>query len=296
MKGVNNRGQCGTGNLSNNIWIPEPVRGLSMTSLPIGGGDNISDEIASEQDQPIRKVALGFQHGYALSDMGQIYSWGKAQRGQLGRVVDSDQDPWARPIKIDGGNHRVVDISAGFHHGAAKTEDNKVYIWGKNMSRNAFDDSNGVDDGEPISIGDADLRDARTPEEILGLPTNDDNTAMKVEKISCGSHHTAILMEDGSIFAVGIASDEGVPIFDPVELIPSGVLELPIRHFEAHHDRTSVVDNKGMVYQVHLWKDKTLQDYAYFTPSYLNYFLDQGKSIKSIHRGWRHTIIVTDDK
>lgn len=288
--GVNNRGQCGTGTLSNNVWIPEPVRGLSTTSLPIGGGDIVSDKIASEQDQPIVQVALGFQHGYALSKEGQVFSWGKASRGQLGRVVDSDQDPWARPIKIDGNDHRVVEIGAGFHHGALKTEDNKVFIWGKNMSHSYLGSE---DDQESLSIGTADLRDARIPEQILGLPTANGNEAMKIQKISCGSHHTAMLMDDGSVFAVGIASDEAVAILDPVELIPHGVLELPIRHFEAHHDRTSVVDNKGMVHQVHLWNDKTLQDYAYFTPSYVDALLDQGQMIESIHRGWRHTIVVT---
>lgn len=287
--GVNNRGQCGTGTVSNNIWIPEPVRGLSLTSLPIGGGDKTSDKIASEQDQPIVQVALGFQHGYALSKEGQVYSWGKASRGQLGRVVDADQDPWARPIKIDGDNRKVVEIGAGFHHGALKTEDNKVFIWGKNMSRN-FDNSSAHDGAFRTS----DVLDAQKPEQILGLPTTDDNKAMKIQRISCGSHHTAILMDDGSVFAVGIASDEAIPILDPVELIPSRVLDLPIRHFEAHHDRTSVVDSKGMVYQVHLWNDETLQDYAYFTPSYVHTLLDQGQTIQSIHRGWRHTIIVTE--
>lgn len=291
--GVNNRGQCGTGTTSNNIWIPEPVRGLSMTSLPIGGGDKIGDKIASEQDQPIVQVTLGFQQGYALSKEGQVYSWGKASRGQLGRVVDSDQDPWARPIKINSENHRVVEIGAGFHHGALRTEDDKVFIWGKNMSRGP-NHSSGVDDNkDPISIGTADLLDAREPEQILGLPSTSGSEALKVQRISCGSHHTSILMDDGSVFAVGIASDKAIPILDPVELIPSGVLDLPIRHFEAHYDRTSVIDNKGMVYQAHLWNDKTLQDYAYFNPSFVDSLLDEGHIIQSIHRGWRHTIIVT---
>jgi len=297
--GVNNRGQCGTGTITNNIWTPQPVRGLSVTSVKIGGGDKISDDIASAQDQPIVQVCLGFQHGYALSKEGQVYSWGKASRGQLGRVVDSDQDPWARPIKIDNDTQRVVQIGAGFHHGALLTEDNNVFIWGKNMNRNSNEkDSIGDDDDDDEqqqSKETSDIIDERKPQQVLGLPKTIDNKSMKVESISCGSHHTAMLMEDGSIFGVGIASDEPIPLLDPVELIPSGVLDLPIRHFEAHHDRTSVIDNKGMVYQVHLWNDATLRDYAYFTPSYVDTLLDQGQTVQSIHRGWRHTIIVTQN-
>eukprot|EP00536_Pseudo-nitzschia_multiseries_P011802 jgi/Psemu1/207003/e_gw1.422.34.1 len=309
--GVNNRGQCGTGTISNNVWTPQPVRGLSSTSLPIGGGgDKRSDDAAAEQDQPVVRVCLGFQHGYALSREGRVYSWGKASRGQLGRVVDADQDPWARPIEFDP-KERVVQIGAGFHHGALLTRDNKVYTWGKNTSRTNGDDDddetepntkggndNDNDDGngngndeEQTTAGTGTAHDARKPQRVLGLPRD-----TRVERISCGSHHTAVLMEDGSIHAVGIASDEPVPLLDPVELVPPGVLDLPVRQFEAHYDRTTVIDRKGAVYQVHLWNDETLREYAYFTPSYVDYLLDRGESIRSIHRGWRHTLIVTDNK
>jgi len=289
--GVNNRGQCGNGSTSNNVWTPESVRGLTLTSLPIEAGNRVSQNLA-EQDQPIIQVALGFQQGYALSKDGQVYSWGKANRGQLGRTVDADQDPWARPIKINDDNIRAVEIGAGFHHGALLTEDGKVFIWGKSMSRS--DKDNAFDDNEEEIDRTADLGDARTPQQVIGLTATNDKEVMKVQRISCGSHHTAILMEDGSVYAIGIASDEPLPILDPVELIPAGVLNLPIRQFEAHHDRTTVIDGQGMVYQAHLWKDETLRDYAYFTPSYVEILLDEGHTIQSIHRGWRHTIIVTN--
>jgi hypothetical protein len=100
-------------------------------------------------------------------------------------------------------------------------------------------------------------------------------------------------LEDGSVYAVGIASDEAVPLLDPVQLVQPGLLELPLRQFEAHYDRTTMIDNHGQVFQVHLWKDESLRDYALFTPSYVDSLLDEGQSIKSIHRGWLHTIIVT---
>jgi hypothetical protein len=177
----------------------------------------------------------------------------------------------------------VVQIGSGHHHGALLTDDHKVYIWGKNMSR----------DGGDQSARETKTRDAWKPEHLVGLPHNEAGEAIRVQRISCGSHHTSILLEDGSIFAVGIASDEAEPILEPVELIPSGILELPIRHFEAHHDRTTVIDNLGHVFQVHLWKDETLREYAYFTPSYVDTLLDQGQTITHIHRGWRHTIILT---
>ncbi|KAG7372668.1 regulator of chromosome condensation RCC1 repeat protein [Nitzschia inconspicua] len=292
--GVNNRGQCGVGTISNNVWTPQPVRGLTRNQKQMTR-DDATVLLPTEQDEPMIQVALGFQHGYALSQKGHVYSWGKAQRGQLGRKVDLDQDPWAGPIPMD---ERVIQISAGHHHGALLTEQGTVYVWGKNMGRDNNNNSNNDhnnNNNKPV------VGDALQPEQVLGLPTN-----IKVQQISCGSHHTAMLLQDGSVYAMGIASDEAVPILEAVELIPPGILELPLRQFEAHFDRTTVIDKSGTVLQAHLWLDERLREYAYFTPSYVDTLLDEhnddfnstntnpvGK-IRSIHRGWKHTVIVTD--
>lgn len=260
--GINNRGQCGTGTFSNNVWTPTRVVGLSSQS-------NRLDVL--EQDEPISQVALGFQQGYALSKSGRVYSWGKANRGQLGRSIDADQDASAAEI-LFATKGRATQIASGMHHGALLTTDHDVYIWGKNMA---------LHDNRP--------KDALVPERVQGLPNN-------VLQIACGSHHTAMLLEDGSVFAVGIASDEAVPILDPVMLLPPGTIEFPVRQFAAHHDRTTVIDKQGQVYQAHLWKDESLQEYAAFTPSYVEALLDKGESIQAIHRGWLHTLIVTQTR
>lgn len=265
--GINSRGQCGTGKLSNNEWAPAQVRGITLTEKDYKEGQG--------QGQPVVQVALGFQHGFALGKNGQIYSWGKGGRGQLGRELNSDQDNEAKPVQVD---FLATQVAAGMHHGALLTASNQVYIWGKHMGR----------DGKESSGSDRKPKDARIPELLTGLPSD-----QKVVKISCGSHHTSILLEDGSVFAIGIASDEAVPILDPVQLVQPGLLEMPLRQFEARHDRTTMIDNNGQVYQVHLWKDESLRDYALFTPSYVDSLLDEGQSIESIHRGWLHTIIVT---
>ena len=258
--GINSRGQCGIGKMSNNVWSPEPVQGITLAE-------------DDEQDQPVVQVALGFQHGYALTRGGQVFSWGKGSRGQLGRELEADQDSTARLLNLD---FQVSQIASGMHHGALLTDDNNVYIWGKSMSR------------EVDAKSSKKAADATTPEKVMGLPPN-----LKVLQISCGSHHTSILLEDGSIHAIGVASDEAIPILDPVELIPSGELELPIRQFEAHFDRTTVMDNQGQVFQMHLWKDESLREHSFFTPLYIDSLLDKGQAIQSIHRGWLHTIIVT---
>lgn len=259
--GINNRGQCGTGTFSNNVWTPERVSGLTSSTKPITE--------ATEQEEPIIQVALGFQQGYALTKSGRVYSWGKANRGQLGREIDADQDCLARPLRFD---KKIAQIASGMHHAALLTTENQVYVWGKNTTMDATTGR---------------LADANTPLLINDVPP------LKVMKIACGSHHTAILLEDGSVYAVGIASDEAVPILDPVLLIEAGRVEFPLRQFSAHHDRTTIIDKQGQVFQAHLWKDERLREFAAFTPAYVDALMAKGESIQAIHRGWLHTLIVT---
>ena len=259
--GVNNRGQCGIGKVSNNEWTPHRVKGLTTKKG--------KESSPPEQDEPISQVALGLQHGFALSSKtGNVYSWGKAGRGQLGREVDLDQDSIAKPLM--GG---VAQVSSGMHHGAVLNHENQVFTWGKGV----------VNENGTIS-------DARLPLLVRGLPEK------KITQISCGSHHTAVLFDDGSVYAFGIPADILIPIVDPVELVPPGVIELPLRQFESHQDRTTIVCNSGQVFQVHLWKDEALRQYSLFTPAWCDHLLDEDQSVLSVHRGWLHTLIVTGDK
>jgi alpha-tubulin suppressor-like RCC1 family protein len=119
----------------------------------------------------------------------------------------------------------------------------------------------------------------------------------KVEQIACGSHHTAMLLEDGSVWAVGISSDTKEPIHYPVQLIPAGVVEMPVQQFAAHMDRTTIVGRSGrQVLQVNLWKDPELREYGVFTPSWVDRLLrdDEKIRVREVHRSWVHSVVLTD--
>jgi len=279
--GLNNRGQCGIGRFTNNVWTPQRVVGINAAS----SSDLLSESTTSasyyEQEEPVIQVSLGFQQGYALTQSGKVYSWGKSNRGQLGREIESDQDCIARQIQLENMNtntkkkKRVIQIASGLHHGALLTDENEVYIWGKNMMMD---------------------KDTQKPKDVTIprlLTTTGRLPNENIKGIACGSHHTAILMEDGSLYAMGIASDEAVLLSDPVLLLEPGLIEFPLRQFTAHHDRTTIIDNTGLVLEAQLWKDERLQEYAAFTPSYVDALEAEGHSIQAIHRGWLHTLIVT---
>ncbi len=293
--GLNSYGQCGSGYTVNNLWHPTRVTGLSS---------DFAEGPRAQMDQsfPIMQVELGLQHAICLNSEGEVFCWGKGERGQLGQEVIMGESHTALPVKkafsFAGqqdvvaafvGNSKPVyerigkvrQVAAGMIHSAALTDDNRVLIWGKHVLP-AFGD----DVGKKIAS------DATLPYILHGLPSS-----LRVEKIACGSHHTAMLLEDGSVWAVGVASDDKVPIHIPVQLVPAGVIEIPVRQFAAHMDRTTIVGNSGRaVHQVHLWKDPEIQEYAMFTPPWLDQLLlqDGDMAIREVHRSWVHSVVVTD--
>jgi hypothetical protein len=288
--GLNGFGQCGIGKATNNVWVPTPVTGLSTQFAADGPRSEMP------QQHAIQSVALGLQHGIALNAVGEIFAFGKGDRGQLGQEAAMTESHTALPIRKayrldqhgDAANQRptyltlgpVKQIASGMLHSAVLTEDNQVAIWGKHVLRPTSDEPNKA------------ALDSRIPSILTGLPEGS-----TVEQIACGSHHTAVLLSDGSVWAVGISSDTKEPMHDPVELIPKGIVQLPVRQFDAHMDRTTIVGSDGrQVLQVHLWSDPELREYAIFTPPYVDRLLDENETmrIREIHRSWKHTVIVTD--
>lgn len=280
--GLNSRGQCGTGRWSNNQWEPTMVVGL--TTQP--------DCSLDAPEHPVKSASLGFQSGVALNDRGRVFTWGKGHRGQLGVDLGDDEDTsdcarWIRSLLHDetqddpSGDPMLRDfcathVASGLHHGAMVLDTNQVYVWGKHQSPPSVDSKPG-----------SKAEDAELPILVQGLPD------LKILDVSCGSHHTALLMEDGSIWAFGLATDDMTPLHTPVQLCAPGMLQLPVRQFEAHFDRTTVVDANRDVYQMNLWNAPDLQEHAVFSPTWLDLFTNQ--RIQSVHRGWLYTLVVTED-
>lgn len=287
--GLNAYGQCGVGFTSNNVWKPQRVVGLEFDPSDL----NETNTDKTNKRCVIDSVELGLQHALCLDSDGQVFAFGKGDRGQLGQepVASEQTTPVlvSRSFELDyetmkplhGSLKPIKQISAGMIHSAALDVDNMVWIWGKNVLP-----------AEAGGEAGAVAADAKLPVKLRGLPNN-----LQVLKVACGSHHTAVLLEDGSVWAVGVSSDTKEPIHEPVIIIPPGIIELPVRQFECHMDRTTVVGKDGrQVLQVHLWRDAELQQFALFTPLWVDQLMEEnpGTSIRSVHRGWIHTAIITD--
>jgi len=277
--GLNHHGQCGVGQSSNNVWTPSPVMGLSSVFAHDG-------RESQTQEHAICQVSLGLQHGIALNSVGHVYVWGKGERGQLGLLEAEPFLAFAKRVtnfrlpSTDGSrqfhkNPIMTMVAAGMNHCVTKGQDNQVYIWGKNVMM------------PPTSSSfNSAVQDATTPTVIRGLPPD-----REVVDITCGSHHTSLLLEDGSVYGLGIPRDSAKPIWEAIRQVPAGVIDMPPRQFEGHFDRTTIVGNDGrQVLQVQLWSEETTT--AVFTPIWRDVL---SCPIQSVHRGWLHSLIVTEE-
>jgi len=115
--GSNAFGQCGSGRTGEAETAPARVTGAPPWEALVG-------------------LALGLEHGLAVSDAGALYAWGRGHRGQLGlgeaaafreatRVAGAGY-AWAL-----GPGHECVAVAAGPTASAAIDARGRAWVWGK---------------------------------------------------------------------------------------------------------------------------------------------------------------------
>jgi len=105
--GFNRWGQCGLDTNAFHVFNPAQV--------PIAN---------------VHMIDTGLQHCIALTKTGEIFTWGKGERGQLG---NGKEDNIALPSLVPTPT-TAKHISAGLNHCAAVLSDGSVTVWGKGLS------------------------------------------------------------------------------------------------------------------------------------------------------------------
>ena len=125
----------------------------------------------------INKICCGGMFTLALTNYGEVYSWGSADDGSLGR-----KGPENTPIKLDIPCF-ILDITAGDCHGVAYNNNlNQIYWWG------SFRNVNGLFS------------------KIIESPILFDNDKLQnqeVKKIKSGANHIVFLTKLNRVFCVG---------------------------------------------------------------------------------------------
>lgn len=79
----------------------------------------------------VSQIAAGSFYSLAITDDGNMYSWGEARMGQLGTGKHQDVKV---PSQIQfPGDAKMKICSAGFGHSLALTHDGELFTWGFNI-------------------------------------------------------------------------------------------------------------------------------------------------------------------
>lgn len=130
------------------------------------------------------QIACGHNHCLALTNAGELYSWGMNQYGQLGYGYQSETVP--KPIRIASlVGLPVAFIACGANHSMVLSKSGAVFGWGKNTFGQL-----GVQDYEPHAY----------PVQLRSL------RSIGVKYIACGDDFTMFLTMDGGVFTCGLGA------------------------------------------------------------------------------------------
>ena len=152
---------------------------LNITGqLGRSGNNKIPMEISGNHTDIIA-VSCGSSHTAILKSNGTVFTFGMNIYGRLGRdVIDDNNDI---PMEISGNHTNIIAVSCGGFHTAILNNDGKVLTFGRNDEGQLGHGNSGGYDSEPA---------------VIPNLTN-------CIAVSCGSKHTAILKNDGTVFTFG---------------------------------------------------------------------------------------------
>ncbi|MFO8080847.1 MAG: glycosyl hydrolase family 28 protein [Armatimonadota bacterium] len=170
-------GQLGNGDFANS---DEPVEVLG----PDGAG-RLTGIVA---------VSAGMYHTLAIDADGAVWAWGANTFGQLGDGrwgMDAHSAVPVRVSGIDGEGHLdgAVAVAGGWDHSVALLDDGTLVAWGSRCHGQLGD---GLRDSNDWSVH---------PVQVRGVEGADVLTG--VREVVCGAHHTAALLENGTLVAWG---------------------------------------------------------------------------------------------
>ncbi|XP_056272847.1 probable E3 ubiquitin-protein ligase HERC4 [Pseudoliparis swirei] len=156
-------------------------KGGTVLCVDTTAGTYIPKPLEAFSNIAVSQVACGSRHSVALTQGGQVYTWGRDSRGQLGlgrsgRRSDSPQHLLSLSALP------LVQVAAGGDQSFALSISGGVFGWGGNNR------------GQ-LGLGDTTDRLTATPVCCLN--------AKKTIYISCGKDHTAILTKNGAVFTFG---------------------------------------------------------------------------------------------
>lgn len=173
-------------------------------------------------------VALGSEHSIAVTEEGEVLSWGAAGSGRLGHgrqssilgfsLTSSEHTP--RLIKnFDG--IKIKKIAAGMLHSACIDEKGTLFIFGQKTEK-GFGRSN----------------EAFRPNIVEEIPFS--------EEVACGGYHTCVVTDSGDLYSWGSNENGclglgGTDMVRSPEILKSSLFKLPVSKVSCGWKHTAVI-------------------------------------------------------
>ncbi|CAK9181047.1 unnamed protein product [Ilex paraguariensis] len=134
----------------------------------------------------IKSVSAAKFHSVAVSDRGEVYTWGFGRGGRLGHPdfdIHSGQAAVITPRQVTSGlgARRVKAIAAAKHHTVVATQGGEVFTWGSNR------------EGQ---LGYTSVDTQPTPRRVSSLKS-------KIVAVAAANKHTAVVSESGEVLTWG---------------------------------------------------------------------------------------------
>ncbi|BDR54485.1 hypothetical protein KIMH_05960 [Bombiscardovia apis] len=248
------------------------------------------------------EVSAGYdQHSLALDDKGNVYAWGRNDKGQLG-LGDTTNRSLPTLVPPPAGVNKFTHVNAADAYSQAIGDDGRVYAWGNND-----DFFNGWDFGEPtgngqLGVGDTAMRLRPTP--VVGIPSGVRITSLQAPYLA-----SMALGDNGVVYVWGSnyhgqMANGGIRGYSAT----ARAINPP-----AGYRFTSIVSGNWTDYatasngKTYLWGatqwgqigDGTLTTSSttgqYVSPVAVNVSMPAGVTIKSMARGGWHTLAIGSD-
>lgn len=163
-------------------------------------------------DKKVVQVACGEYHNLALTDLGDVYAWGRGFEGQLGISKSVQTSSTPRYIKTFF-DHPVKYICCGAFHSIAITNEGKLYAWGEaKTGQCGLGKMLKVELPTEVPVTYQNVPKPMTTEIIhtrITLraegngPDRDVTVPVRFKKAAAGYGHTIALSEDGELYGWG---------------------------------------------------------------------------------------------
>ncbi|KAJ8004063.1 hypothetical protein DPEC_G00154900 [Dallia pectoralis] len=177
---------------------------------------------------PIKMLVAGSNTSAALTESGELFTWGDNTEGQIGQGIEMNS---LTPREVTVGRP-VSWVSCGYYHSAIVTVDGVLYTFGES-------------DSGKLGLGFGQLAGHRVPQPVKGITD-------RVTQVACGGGHTVALTEDDMYtFGLGQYGQLGHGTFIFEGRLPRSVDHFKkgrVRQVMCGENHTAVITDSGLLY------------------------------------------------